>query len=625
MISTSQDFQDKINSKTRKIFVKVTLNFTDLLLDPTVSGDSSQEAYISRTEQLVNGRNETTYKYFSLDGSFVLGDEYHPCPDTEVLGVFNEMGYWSEGVAGSGGTFSTSQKCEITYSKRRVTSFLVVGDEKRSEYPVDFDVEFYDGVTLISTEVVIGNTLVVYEDAITPINNIDKVVLIIKKWSHEGRNAKITELATSVRRVFDGSLIEYVSVSEKREISDDNTVPVGNIAINRGALSIVNVNREFDANNNSSKIQGLVRPNVRAKIELGQQVSNGIEYITLMDGWSGPWTVREKSLYASASIRGRLEILDQSEYRVSSVIVDETFKQWFERVLSDGGLTPTQYNVSSTLAGTDYIVPFGWFEPISHKAALEELARASGSVVYEGRDGVIYVKLYTDFPTTTELTYTRSDYSEKDDQPIYENIANRVIIKTAPLVKTTGQSVYTTTAAQPEDIAASTTTDYLIYYPTPPIADQAPSISPPVGGVSITASTHYSWGSRITVQNTNPTPKQFQFSVTGSIFTTQGEQQVEVFDQASIDDNGERVLTVDGGRFLQKKALATINANSLLSTFKNPSQDLKISLTPGGNPSLELGDKIGVTDKYITKYYNITATDIRVEGGLSMRHEGRVI
>ena len=51
---------------------------------------------------------------------------------------------------------------------------------------------------------------------------------------------------------------------------------------------------------------------------------------------------------------------------------------------------------------------------------------------------------------------------------------------------------------------------------------------------------------------------------------------------------------------------------------------MTVIFEPGGNPALEMGDRINVTDLYQDKEYNIVTQQINFNGGLSMVQRGRV-
>ncbi len=626
MYPVSAAFLTAIQASARNMSSRITINYTDLFADPTASGNSADENRVSQVEQVSDGKTSNTYKWLAADGNNKLDGSYHPCPD-DAVASFNEIGWWSQTLSNSSAIFTTPVVVNATFAKRQVTALLVAGDDKRLEYPVDFTLKLYNDAVLEHTEVVTANTEIIWHTTIAAETDINKIELSISKWSHATRVAKIAEVSSSVTRSYDGSDIMNFTVTEQREISDDNSIPTGNIAAASLNLTLQNADREFDANNTGSSLYGLVKPNNKVTVEICVKTTSGFEYVPVFIGWTKGWNVPDSSIEATVQALDILDFLNQSNISTSTVQIGLTFLDWFVVVLNDAGLDSSFYNIDTTLDGSDYVVPYGWFSDVSHREALTILATACSASVYQDRAGIIQIEA-VDFLDSNYLTsvqtFNRTHYMDKSNQPIYENIANKIVVTTQPLVKSTSVLIYETTADEPETIAASTTTDFTIFYTDNPVDDQAASISPAVPGVTINSYNHYSWGSVLTVQNTNGTSKDFQFSVTGSTFAVSGKQTVTRRDTDSITNNGTNVFTFPENAFVQKKALAIKIAESLLSSFADPERDLTANFEPGGNPALEMGDRITLLDLYQSKEYNIVSSVISFDGGMSQQIKGRV-
>jgi hypothetical protein len=622
MLSTSAEFQTKINAHARKSpNVLIRINYTDAFLDPTIDATSADENYVTQTDQLVNGRVDATYKYICCDDQSILDGSYAVLPDTADSASFNEMGWWS--ATRTDGTGLVNVTAQITYSKRKVSSLFIAGDIQRGEYPIDFTAKFYDGVSLIYTETVTGNALVQLTKTFTQIDDIDKVVLNVTKWSEPNTPVKIVEFTTQVTVEYTGSSVVGFTALEESEISNDNSIPTGNISASTANFSLINIDRIFDANNTNSKLYGLIKPNALVEMFIGVDATAGIEYIPIFKGWVTDWDVPEQDKTVSSSAQDRLNLLTQTKITTSTVIEDDTFYDWFETVLNDAGLANTEYDIDTTFQGSDYIIPYFWFDAVGHRNALEQLAQGCSAVVYVDRGGLIVIKALDNFPGGSVQTFTQDDYTDKDNQPVYQNVANNISVTTSPLVKSTGVTVYETGTAEPEEIGASTTTSYTIFYSDKPIADHVVSIDPPVANVSISSESNFAWGSTISVQNTGGATT-FQFKVVGSTFEVSGQKTVTRTDSQSIIDNGELSFNYPRVAALQKKVLAEAIADTLLASFKDAQRDLNISFDVGGNPSIELRDTITVTDSYTSKAYKIISTEINYDGGLGIVHKGRV-
>ncbi len=684
MLTTTSAFDTAIAADARKITARVKINYTDAFLDPTITAEALGTDYLledasdiiiteddqalktegdnrtSQTDQAVNGRSETTHKWFSFeienllnnlitqDGQDIITEDavdfiqtevdfeqpvnrldgtWHLMPDAEAAN-FNEVGWWGDAAADLNSIIPGDQGLLVSYTARRVTSFQVVGDDKRNEFPVDFTVEFYAGASLEGTETVTSNTLVTYSQDITALDNITTIELHITLWSDPFRVPKITEFVTSVFETYTADVIDNFTVTEQREISNNNSVPTGNIASNEADLSLMNFERRFDANNTASPLHELVKPNNKVDIEIGVLTSSGsFEFVPLLSGWTGGWNVPENDIRASVRVRDLLEIFRKSRIITSEVTAGDTFFDWFETVLQDAGLANTQYNIDTTLDGGIYVVPFGWFNNISHRDALQILAESSSAAVFQDRSGLIQVQAVDYFEVNnleSILTYDRSDYMDKSNQPIYENIVNKISVTTQPIEKTTSVTVYQTLSSDKETAPANSVEDYTITYRNKPVSDGVPTVDPVVSGVTVTDSSLAAWGGTVEVTNTNSSATDFQIKIVGSTYAVAGQKTITALDQDSINDNGVFFLEFKENDFLQDANLAGKIANSLLSSFKDPERDLTVTFSPGGNPALENDDRISVIDLYTTKEYNIISQQINYDGGLNMVQKGRV-
>ena len=663
MVTVSDAFKTAAKATARRIFSRVKINFTDLFLDPTATAVLSDTQWLtdadvewftdasatwdtddnkasgSYEDQLVNGRRGATRKWASMDGVTLLDGTSFYAPGTTALASFNEIGWWgNEAGYGKCGfmpffrqlrNFKYDQVVSIEFSSRNITRMDLAADDKRGEWPVNFSYKFYDGSdNLLDTYSVMWNGSAFRSDNIA-VNGVAKITLSISKWSSPDTNVKITELSSNLEQIFEDDITESIQITEQREISNDNSIPAGNIAAAEGSFSFINENRQFDTNNQLSPFYGTVRPGSRVRAEIGVQLADGtVEYVEVFAGWSVSWSVPEKSLTASTTARDRLDLLTRTEIEAGAVVEDDTFSDWFKTVFNDAGLSSAEYEIDSVLDGTKYIVPYGWLDKQTHRAALELLARGCSASVYQDRDGLIRVEAWDYLQrnkTTSEVSYTRADYTDKDDQPDYKRLANKIKVTTQPRVAASSSTVYETSASELEDIDPSTSTEYTVTYEDTPVINGSASVYPAVTDVTVTDATYYSWGAVIEVTNDAVTGQQFQLKVTGEILEVQGRQTVQAIDQTSIDTNGEYLFTFPDNVFLQKRALALDIADGLIDIFAETQRDITMNLSPGGSPALELGDKIDVTDKYKNKEYNITQSNLSYDGGLSIQHKGRIV
>ena len=203
MYPVTAEFLDKITARERDITAKVTIDYTDPFLDRSITVVANENTNVSYPAQTADAVSEPFAKIASLDGSWVLDGTYAVAPGPEEA-KYMQMGWWGEKLAGAGGAFTSPYPTlTVMFFSRPIDSLKVVGDSKREEWPVDFNIKLYDGNnTLLHTETVTGNTQIAWSKTLVePITQVEKMTLEITKWSHTGRQAKILEFFTSIQEI----------------------------------------------------------------------------------------------------------------------------------------------------------------------------------------------------------------------------------------------------------------------------------------------------------------------------------------------------------------------------------------------------------------------------------------
>ncbi len=392
MYPVSTEFMEKMKSDRRRVLAQVAIDYTDPFLDQSIEVAVSEQANVSYPDHVANGLLEPGAKYASLDGSWVLDGSYALAPTPEQAAV-NEMGWWGSQLAGAGGVFVPPYPTlTIAFVPRPITKLQAVGDSKRQEWPVDFSIRLYDGNnTLLYTETVTGNTQIAWSKTLAePITQVEKMTLELTKWSHTGRQAKITEFFTSIQETYEGEDIISINLLEEREVST-GSLPVGNISSNEIDIMLSNKNRKFDAGNVDSPLHNLLKPNRRIRAWIGIEKDNGDkEWVPLGVFWSGDWSAPEDGIYTQTTGRDRLEFLRRSEYAPATPRQNISLYDLAIDVLTDAGLSPEEYWVDDELK--EYIIPYVGIEPQSHREALRKIAEACLGQVYCDRHGVVRVE-----------------------------------------------------------------------------------------------------------------------------------------------------------------------------------------------------------------------------------------
>ena len=617
MWPVTQDFIDAATASVRRWFGKVVIDYTDTEIDQSITIDANEEINIQKA-QVANALSTPTYKYASLDGSWLLDGTFHLAPDEDEA----EMGWWGSSLAGTGGVFSIPYpRLTAEFFSRPIRSLMVVGDDKRGEYPVDFTIKLYgSGDALLHTETVSGNSQISWSTDITQISQVVKMTLEISKWSHEGRQVKILEFFTSIQETYEGDDILLIDLLEERDVSQ-GSLPIGNISANELMVQLNNIDNKFDAGNTSSSLYELLKANRRIRAWLGMEVSGSIEWVPLGVFYSGDWDVPENEVYAQTVGLDMMERLRNSNYSTSAVQQNKTLYELAGIVLQDAGLTPDEYWIDIELQ--NYTVPYAWFEPMSHRAALRKIVEACAGQAYCSREGIIRLEgpSFLTGQTTSVLTVSRNDIWGKDNPVKWSEIANYIEVDTAPLQPSSAaEEVYRSN--DPLIIGASSTKTLTLYYNKTPCIDAVASLEGATN-TSITSVTYYAWGASIELTNSGGSSENVTVVAYAKPLEVQNKQRAIAQDTNSIVDNGKIKYTFPENNLIQNLGVAQIIANNILAAFRQPRRD--IDLDWRGNPALLLADRITAPDykDISTQDYHITSQQLVFDGGLKSKIKGR--
>ena len=115
---------------------------------------------------------------------------------------------------------------------------------------------------------------------------------------------------------------------------------------------------------------------------------------------------------AHTTARDRLELLRLSDFTTSLVYENYSLYQLFQIVLDDAGLLPSDYVLDASL--NSIVIPYAWFDRMSHREALQRLAQCAYIQVYCDRYGKVVVgpidtspQVYFNFDNDTNI-YSKS-------------------------------------------------------------------------------------------------------------------------------------------------------------------------------------------------------------------------
>jgi hypothetical protein len=318
--------------------------------------------------------------------------------------------------------------------------------------------------------------------------------------------------------------------------------------------------------------------------------------------WSGEWQVPENELFASVSAWDRITMLGQTEFYSSEVYKDKTLNELAEIVLLDAGVEEYQIDLSDT------IIPYAYFEPVSHREALRIIVEAGLGRAYCNRDGVVIVERVAEEPVVANLT--PNDYKSKNNPTNWQSVYNRIIVETQPLRPQPQEIVY----EDLDPVSISGQQVKVIYFNKEPCINPVANL---IGDGTITDEQWFSWGGSITIEGVG----SYQLEVEAEPLEVVNRQRATRSDSISIQENGELTLRFGSNPLIQTLAQAQDMAEVLLATYKDSRRDVELDWR--GDPRIKLGDKITVTDQYESSEYMITYNNLEYDGTLKEKTKGR--
>lgn len=416
MVQVSDAFKKHIYAIERKTtgFVSFEIINPDAYKNNTYTVNS--EAPLSKKEQLINKIRTMTHKYatferdyFQLDGSFHL-----PPKPEEMVGVFapdNEYGWWALPICDADGVFAVPPILDITFPEPYSSLGLTLSfDILANEYASDFDIEVYGvGNILTETIAVIGNASPIYT-LDQGLDDYTRILIRIKKWAKPYRRARLVEVDFGVVVEYGGDKMISLRILEQVDLLG-TTMPS-----NEMQVVLDNTDRIFNILNPEG-IYNYLMPRQEMKATLGLQVSEDpedIEYHPMGLYYLVEWSSDEGAMTTTLTSRDLFAFLEEIEY---TSINDTTLYDLASHIFTTSGIE--NFEIDHAL---EEMTTIGFKEPINVREALQHVAIASRSVIYQNREGTLVIKHLDRLTASTGyVTFAGSDMFAGEVTPKVDN------------------------------------------------------------------------------------------------------------------------------------------------------------------------------------------------------------
>ena len=647
MIPVTSAFKAASTATKRQAKAKVEIIWTDPFVDPFLNVESTDKNYgITVAEslgadilmQLVDNIDTPSYKYCILDGSWELGDDkvLAPCTPEEVSNF--QIGWYSDSVADANGVIDCSVKVNFDLAGRIVTNVRVIGDSLLNQFPVDFTVSFYGaGYTLLGDPIEItGNTLLAWSRQFDSIDGVIYMVLNITKWNTPNTVVKILEFFSLESDVFEGDTIVSLDILEEREAKNGSS-PIGNVSLNELTLKLQNIkivsggvayyNPFTYGNSENNRFYDFLKPNRRINAYYGFKYGSTVEYVKMGTFWTkGDWRCNEMDFSTTVSAYDRMGLLKNVTFECPEPIMaleNVTLKYLAELVLNHAKanipLQDLRWYVGNDLES--YTVTKPWFGKGTYFDAIRLIAEACLGCAWMSKDDVLYIRSYTaNVGGVSVLSITRDDYFDKNQPSNVDSMKNFVEVSIQSITKSEEkEAVYSdkklyTVAAEDEET-------FELSYNNTPVSDTEFSLENLTGSAAIKSIQRFTYGCRITIENTGLTESTFNISVLGYTYALNSDLVVSSQDDDLITEYGRKELKYENN-LVQDETTAQFIADVLVGGYGTLRRD--VNLKWRGDPSIEVGDTVTVPEyENNTADFVVIKNDWSFDGALSCNTQAR--
>lgn len=217
-----------------RTYCRAEMKFIDVtaLADASVTTDDNQG--IGSVGLFADQTKQSDYGTFELN-QFILDGSKSVLPENP-----NDIAFWSEALSKDGCTFETNPKITITFKEQHTSAAITLYFE--DEPPAELKITWY---TIAGTKLI---TETFYPDSLiyvcnTQVQNYGKIEIEFVRTSFPQRYIKLQYILYGKYIVWDKDMIQTAKVQE------DIDVTSASLSINEADISIVDINDDFDAEN----------------------------------------------------------------------------------------------------------------------------------------------------------------------------------------------------------------------------------------------------------------------------------------------------------------------------------------------------------------------------------------
>ena len=590
----------------RRVYGKVKIIYADKDVSKELKVESGGESEISHKSQVVLGYNEPSIKACTMDGNATVGGKF------QMRDVGQICGFWSDSQSDNNGMFLKPYPyLDVSFIARPIIEWLVIGDTKLNQHPVDFDIICFNAKNMeISRQNNMQNnsTLINIKFVVVPID-VTKIRIEIYKWNKPNCKAKILSFYTMLQEEYLGADIRQFEVLQELTEQTDN-VTYG-ISSDTATISIYNRDRKFDR----GYLKELVLLDRKVIPYIGIDKNNSIEYTQLGEFYSDEWQVPQDDNFAKVVCVDKLMRLQDVIYHGFALKENSSLYEIIDDVLINSGYKVAQYVIHESTK--EMLVENAYLTKGSSWDTLQEITSSRLLKAYIDKQGILQIsagnsaKKYANKITSKHIIkYNKSDKMTEFANKI--NVAYSTILIDDTIIKVYEGGIFieplgeTVSMLDYNGLITNVSVDYT-----------------PVDGLELVTHNAYVNCGEITFKNTTDKIIFLMLTVKGNAIKM-NTQTINVCDNDSIERFGVKSYNHTSSYLVQNYDTAMEIGNNLLERLSMRSGRIDIEFR--GDPSLlleqefECSNRFGDTNNIECEYNRYV-----FDGGLTQQTKGRII
>lgn len=584
----------------RKVLGKVEIVYSDTDISSITNVETSSDSIISHPHEVYQTNLAPTVKACTLDGNAIMDGTFQMMDDSCITG------WWSGELSKKDGTFDTPPSLEVFFIDRPIASWMIIGDSKLGQYPVDFTLEYKLNDTVVEIKEITGNTesqLKVYTNQ----SDITSIKITITKWSKGNAVVKLLKFFDMLAETYIGSDLQSFEVNEEMGSIDANY----NLSSDTMTVSIYNKERKF----NVGYLKNLLILDRKVKPYIGIEKNGVVEYTSLGTFYSDEWKVDQDGQWVKCTAVDRLIRLQNKIYVGYQLAYKITLYDIAYDILTKSGFKDKEFIISESLKDTT--IPSAFMPKQSVWDALQEIAYTGLCKVFIDREDRINILAETDEPIDTNLEINPSNMFSYSSNIQLTEFANRIAVEYCDVeisedVVEAASTWITLKAGEVVEVTLDFNLD--IAYAEISINSENITISNFQAGINACT---------VTLANEQDKQRQGTLTVKGNAIDVT-YKTLTIQDDDSVRDYGTFEYKHPSTQLIQSSTQAKKLAQTLLARMK--AGEGVVTSVWRGSPTIKVGNKYKCRDQYgdindFTCEYN----KITFDGGLKQETRGRKV